>query len=249
MDLRCVTRNLARWASGQQWVDEVAAGGLADLILVQEAPAPSGLRTPAGYTTFPDDPSQLRDRGHCRSLTLVAERLVGQVDSASYVLPEVLADYVSELVVTLPGAEPLHVFNVHASPRPVDDPEVFLTWKRDAESRVYHSDVVSSVLAERAGTGVDVLAVGDFNEAWLWDERHRTSSSKEFFERLASHGFTDVTMKHWGAEVTTQVQHRYQVDRLFATEGVKLALSDPSQSIGPADGMSDHLPITFTLLR
>lgn len=56
MDLACVTRNLARWTSGQQWVDQVAAGGGPDLMFVQETPAPGGLRTPAGYTAFPDDP-------------------------------------------------------------------------------------------------------------------------------------------------------------------------------------------------
>jgi len=249
MDLTCVTRNLGRWTSGQQWVDELAAGGRADLILIQETPAPGGLRTPTGYTAFPDDPSQLRNRGHCRSLILVAEGLAGHVRLASYVLPATLGDYVSEMVLTLPGTAPLHLFNVHASPKAVDEPAAFLEWKRDAERYVFHSDVVSSVLAARAAAGVDVLAVGDFNEAWLWDERHNTSSSQEFFDRLASHGLKDVTMAQWGAEATTQVKHPYQVDRIFATKGVELVLAAPSLSIAPADSQSDHMPITFTLRR
>jgi len=249
MDLACVTRNLARWTSGQQWVDEAAAGGRPDLMFVQETPAPSGLRTPAGYTAFPDDPSQLRSRGHCRSLTLVAEGLATHVQSASYVLPETLGDYVSETVLTLPGTAPLHLFNVHASPRPVDEPAAFLEWKRDAERYVFHADVVASVLTARAGEGADVLAVGDFNEAWLWDDKHGTSSSQEFFDRMASHGLTDVTMTHWGGEVTTQVKHPYQVDRLFATKGVELVLAQPTLSIGPPDELSDHMPVTFTLRR
>lgn len=248
MDLTCVTRNLGRWTSGQDWVNAMAASGV-DVLCVQETPAPSGLRAPAGYTPLPHDPSQLRDRGHCRSLTLVADRLASYVDTASYVLPETLGDYVCEVVLTLPGTTPLHLINVHASPRPIDAPDAFTAWKRDAERYVYYSDVVTSLLAARAGTGADVLAVGDFNEAWLWDKRHHTTSSQEFFERLARHGLIDLTMAGWEREVTTQVRHPYQVDRIFATTHVELVLSSPELSIGPDDGQSDHLPITFTLRR
>lgn len=249
MDLMCVTRNLGRWTSGQQWVDELAGAGRPDLMFLQETPAPGGLRAPSGYAAFPVDASELRNRGHCRSVTLVADALVAHVGPVSYVLPDILGDYVSEMVVMLPGKAPLHLFNVHASPRPVEDSSGFLNWKRDAEKYVYHSDVVTSVLAARAGSGADVLAVGDFNEAWLWDERYKTTTSHEFFNRLDSCGLADATMAHWGTEVTTQVKHPYQVDRLFATKGVELLVDRPSTSIGPDDLRSDHLPISFTLRR
>ena len=87
----------------------------------------------------------------------MAEGLATHIQSASYVLPETLSDYVSETLLTLPGTAPLHLFNVHASPRPVDEPAAFLEWKRDAERHVFHADVVASVLTARAGAGADVL--------------------------------------------------------------------------------------------
>lgn len=241
-----MTRNLARWPSGQRWVDRVAAS--CDILFLQEVPAPTGLLVPPGFSGFPGVLQPLRDRGHCRSLTLIADALVPYVRDEGFVLPELLSDYVSECVLQLPGASPIHLVNVHASPRPVAFAEApYAAWRRPSEARVFHSDVISSELAARVEAGRQVVAVGDYNEAHAWDVRHRTSTSQEFFSRLASHGLLDVTHRAWGAEVTTQTKHPYQVDRIIASKGTSVMVADPAAAVGEDDGLSDHLPISFTL--
>lgn len=158
VELRCRTRNLARWASGQQWVDEVA--GSSDIIFLQEVPAPAGLRVPDGFAGFPGSLQPLRDRGHCRSLTLVADHLVPHVRDEGFVLPELLMDYVSESVLQLPGTDPIHLLNVHASPRPVTfDATPYEAWRRPSEGRVYYADVISRELGIRVAAGKRVVAV------------------------------------------------------------------------------------------
>ncbi len=81
MRLQCVTRNLGRWTYSQQWLDEVAAAGSIDVLLLQEVP--SSLAVPKGYTAFPKDLLPLRHQGHCRTVTLVADRHTDAVESAS----------------------------------------------------------------------------------------------------------------------------------------------------------------------
>lgn len=249
MDVSVVTRNLARWSTSQRWVDAEANRGELDLLLLQELPAPKGLDVPSGYHPYPKDAGAMQHAGHCQSLALVSERLSGAVVSASFVLPELLCDYVNELVLQIDGLAPLHVFNVHASPRPLDDPLLYPECKRDAERYVYHSDVISSVLVERAKSGADVLAVGDFNEALLWDSRYKTDTSQQFFSRLEAAGLRDVTLDRWGEEISTQIRHPYQVDRVLATGRVLINLAEPSQSIGPSDECSDHKSISFVIQR
>jgi len=91
------------------------------------------------------------------------------------------------------------------------------------------------------------VAVGDFNEALLWDERHRTTTSAEFFERLRTNGLIDVTADAWPQEVMTQTKQPYQVDRIFRTEGVTIEVQPAAVAIAADDLLSDHLPVAFTL--
>ena len=152
MELLCRTRNLARWPSGQDWVDQVASSS--DVIFLQEVPAPAGLRVPPGFQGFPATLEPLRDRGHCRSLTLIADGLVPLVHDAGFVRAGLLDEYVSELVLQPPGRAPLHLVNVHASPRPVAfDEAPYASWRRPSEARVFYSDVISSELAESSCRG------------------------------------------------------------------------------------------------
>lgn len=128
MELLSRTRNLARWPSGQQWVDKVAPS--TDVIL-QEVPAPAGLRVPAGFCGFPGGLQPLRDRGHCHSLTIVADKLLPWVRDEWFVLGDRLMDCVSELVLQLPDRAPLHLVDVQASARPVAFAETpYAPWRR-----------------------------------------------------------------------------------------------------------------------
>jgi hypothetical protein len=248
MDMKCVTRNLGRWPASQQWVDANAAAKSWDILFLQEIPAPSGIRVPAGYHAFPRDLQPQRDRGHCRSVILVAEAVLPYVQSSRFVLPEVLDDYVAEVVVCGDGRAPLTLVCVHASPKALlSDEAPHTAWRRDAEVRIFYSDVITGELAALATDGHRVLAAGDFNEAMSWDPAYRTTTSAEFFGRLGTHGFRDVTASVWDGEVTTQTRHPYQVDRIFATADVEVALEPHETSLGPNDGLSDHLPISFTL--
>jgi hypothetical protein len=228
-------------------VDAVA--GSSDIIFLQEVPAPAGLRIPDGFAGFPGSLQPLRDRGHCRSLTLVADHLVPHVRDEGFVLPELFMDYVGESVLRLPGTQPVHLLNVHASPRPVTfDETPYEAWRRPSEARVYYSDVISGELGARVAAGKRVVAVGDFNEAHDWDAAHQTRTSHEFFSRLESLGLRDVTRRAWSADVTTQTKHPYQVDRIFASGATSVEVEAVAASLGRDDGLSDHLPITFALI-
>ncbi len=247
VELRCRTRNLARWTSGQRWVDRVAPS--CDILFLQEVPSPAGLLVPPGFSGFPGGLQPLRDRGHCRSLTLIADHLVPHVRDEGFVLPELLMDYVSESVLQVMGKPSIHLLNVHASPRPVSfDETPYEAWRRPSEAHVYYSDVISSELAARVAAGKRLVAVGDFNEAYAWDDRHRTSTSEEFFSRLESLGMLDVTLRTWSSEVPTQTKHPYQVDRIFASGGTTVVMEGVEAALGEDDGLSDHLPIAFTVV-
>jgi hypothetical protein len=189
------------------------------------------------------------DGGHCRCLTLVAEKHVAFVSDEGFILPDRLGDYVSELVLKMPQRPPLHLINVHACPRPVTfDETPCEQWRRPSEARVYYSDVVSCELVARAAAGKHVVAAGDFNEAHEWDVRHNTRSSHEFLSRLESAGFADVTRGAWASEVTTQTKHPHQVDRIFASTQTSIAVDAAELSLDADDGLTDHLPITFTVV-
>ena len=69
---------------------------------LQEVPAARAV--PTGFHGFPGDLQPLQS-GRCRSLILGAERLVPALGRASFVLPDLLDDYVCELDLALPGAQ------------------------------------------------------------------------------------------------------------------------------------------------
>jgi len=232
-----------RRSRAQTWVDGLALAGV-HLAFLQEVPA--ALAVPKGFHGFPGDLQPLQS-GRCRSLILVAERRVPALGRASFVLPDLLDDDVCELDLALPGQTLVRMVNVHASPKPVIfDEAPFAQWRRRAEARVYYSDVISGELAARARDG-RLVAAGDFNEALLWDERHRTTTSAEFFERLRMKGLIDVTADAWPQEVTTQTKQPYQVDRIFRTEDVTVEVQPAAVAIAADDLLSDHLPVAFTL--
>jgi endonuclease/exonuclease/phosphatase family metal-dependent hydrolase len=61
-------------------------------------------------------------------------------------------------------------------------------------------------------------------------------------------GYIDATRASWPAELTTQTAQPYQVDRIFGSDGIEVRLSaNPTLCIGLDDGLSDHLPISFTI--
>lgn len=126
------------------------------------------------------------------------------------------------------------------------DETPFLAWRRAAEAHVYYSDVISQELVALAKTGGLVVA-GDFNEAHAWDLSHKTTTSAEFFDRLATNGLVDVTARAWLGEVTTQTKHPYQVDRIFASTDVDVEVKEAAEAIGPDDGCSDRFPIAFSI--
>lgn len=201
---------------------------------------------PKGYSALPEDLLPLRNQGHCRTVTLIADKHTEAVESASFLLPELLGDYVAQVRLAPPGCEPVTLVNVHASPKPVMfDEAPFGAWRRRAEVHVYYSDVISSELAVLAKTG-GLIAAG-FNEAHAWDLSHNTTMSAEFFDRLANQGLVDVTARAWPQEVTTQTRHQYQVDRIFATSDVDVSVKDAAEAVGLDDGCSDHFPLAFSL--
>jgi len=97
-------------------------------------------------------------------------------------------------------------------------------------------------------TAVASRVAGDFNEAYGWDTKYGTDSCAEFFGRLADGSYVDATRAAWPEEVTTQTAQPYQVDRIFGSDGLEVRLSaDPKLCVGADEGLSDHLPITFTV--
>lgn len=122
--------------------------------------------------------------------------------------------------------------------------------QRRAERPPWYADVIADELVRLLPTTHPghVLAGGDFNEAYGWDTKYGTDSCAELFRRLADGSYADATRAAWPAELTTQTAQPYQVDRIFGSERLEVRLSaDPTLCVGADDGLSDHLPITFTV--
>lgn len=176
------------------------------------------------------------------------------MEPAEYINDAVLGSYVARVDVKTAAGESLTVVSVHASPNPLTALHADLVPAADlmrrAERHAWYADVIGHELIRlhREASSVHVLAAGDFNEAYGWDKRYATDSCAEFFARLADGGLIDATQAAWSAEVPTQTAHPYQVDRIFGSRGLEVRLpNDPTMCLSSDDGLSDHLPITFTV--
>jgi endonuclease/exonuclease/phosphatase family metal-dependent hydrolase len=254
MELRCVTRNLGRRTRSREWIehlyeDEAAAPHVAFL---QELPA-GPLSLPDHVVALPEEPTAVGS-SRCRSAILVDRRVLTPAAPAMYLREAVLGNYVARTDLKMTSGGRLTALSVHASPNPLSlDHRAMVSaehLQRQAERHPWYADVIGDEMVQLlAATRPDhVLAAGDFNEAYGWDSRYRTDSCAEFFGKLASGGYIDATRAAWPEELSTQTAQPYQVDRIFGSEGLQVRLpADPTRSVGLDDGLSDHLPIVFTV--
>lgn len=250
--MRCVTRNLGRRTRSSEWLDALYAepDTAPQLVLLQELPA-GRLRLPEYIVALPET-LDATSRG-CRSAVLIDSRSITPVTAGDYLHAGVLGNYVARVEVEAEGGGRLTVVSVHASPNPLT-PEHWMAvperLRRQSEQHPSYADVVGDDLIRLlAQLKPDhVLAAGDFNEAYGWDSSHDTDSSAEFFCRLIEGGYVDATQAAWQTEVATQTAQPYQVDRIFGSSGLSVHVDpDPAQCVGSDDGLSDHLPLAFSV--
>lgn len=222
------------------------------LALLQELPA-GPLSLPDHIVALPETPTAVASRG-CRSALLIDRNVLTPAGRAEYLNEVILGSYIARADVTTASGGPLSVLSVHASPNPLTPEHQAMVsaerLRRRAERHPWYADVIADELVRllqmiRPG---HVLVAGDFNEAYGWDTKYGTNSCAEFFGRLADGSYVDATRAAWPEEVTTQTAQPYQVDRIFGSDGLEVRLSaDPKLCVGADDGLSDHLPITFTV--
>lgn len=211
------------------------------------------LRLPDHVVALPETAEAVTSR-HCRSAVLVDSRALTPTDPGRYLHADVLGQYVAGIAVKTENGARLTVVSVHASPNPLTaehreaaQPDRL---RRQSERQVWYADLVGEELLRVLDrTKPDpVLAAGDFNEAYGWDASHGGDSSAEFFRRLGDGGFVDVTQAAWRREVSTHTSKPYQVDRIYGSRGLNVQVAiDPGLSLGPDDGLSDHLAISFSV--